>query len=225
MSETMQLENDRASHAARRRSATRHRKATYTGDVKLPGMLYARVLRSPHPHARIRHRCSKALALPGREGRSHARELRCVWGSGDSNEQALSVQQSGPLYRRCGSGRSRGGPACGRRRHPVDRCRLRSAALRPRSRRSAEAGRGGIQPGGNLSPNNKGERSRSLRARQHREGPERSRSVFEDRYTRFISTTRSLKSASASPSGKAKSSPCTPPRRAFPIAASRWRTI
>src|SRR4029453_7418401 len=29
-------------------------KATYTGDVQLPGMLYARVLRSPHPHARIR---------------------------------------------------------------------------------------------------------------------------------------------------------------------------
>ena len=29
-------------------------KATYTGDVKLPGMLYARVLRSPHAHAKIR---------------------------------------------------------------------------------------------------------------------------------------------------------------------------
>src|SRR6185436_6747296 len=28
-------------------------KATYTGDVRIPGMLYARVLRSPHPHARI----------------------------------------------------------------------------------------------------------------------------------------------------------------------------
>ncbi|HEY1268777.1 MAG TPA: hypothetical protein VGH16_16090, partial [Candidatus Binatia bacterium] len=28
-------------------------KAEYTGDVQLPGMLYARVLRSPHPHAKI----------------------------------------------------------------------------------------------------------------------------------------------------------------------------
>ena len=28
-------------------------KATYSGDVQLPGMLFARVLRSPHPHARI----------------------------------------------------------------------------------------------------------------------------------------------------------------------------
>ena len=29
-------------------------KAHYTNDVKLPGMLFARVLRSPHAHANIR---------------------------------------------------------------------------------------------------------------------------------------------------------------------------
>ncbi len=41
-------------------------KATYTLDVSLPGMLYARVLRSPHPHANIRSiDVSKALAMPG----------------------------------------------------------------------------------------------------------------------------------------------------------------
>src|SRR5215813_6487299 len=41
-------------------------KATYTNDVHLPGMLYARILRSPHPHARIRRiNLSKAQALPG----------------------------------------------------------------------------------------------------------------------------------------------------------------
>ena len=41
-------------------------KATYTGDVRLPGMLYARVLRSPHPHARIRSLdVSRAETLPG----------------------------------------------------------------------------------------------------------------------------------------------------------------
>ena len=34
--------------------------ATYTNDLKLPGMLYARVLRSPYPHARIRHIDSQA---------------------------------------------------------------------------------------------------------------------------------------------------------------------
>ena len=29
-------------------------RAQYTGDVQLPGMLYARVLRSPYAHAQIR---------------------------------------------------------------------------------------------------------------------------------------------------------------------------
>ena len=40
--------------------------ATYTGDVKLPGMLHARVLRSPHPHARIKTiNVARAVELPG----------------------------------------------------------------------------------------------------------------------------------------------------------------
>jgi len=29
-------------------------KAVYGSDIKLPGMLYGKILRSPHPHARIR---------------------------------------------------------------------------------------------------------------------------------------------------------------------------
>ena len=29
--------------------------AKYLDDIKLPGMLYGRILRSPHPHARIKH--------------------------------------------------------------------------------------------------------------------------------------------------------------------------
>src|SRR5215208_4175452 len=41
-------------------------RAKYTGDVDLPGMLVARVLRSPHAHATIaRIDVSKAEALPG----------------------------------------------------------------------------------------------------------------------------------------------------------------
>ena len=40
--------------------------ARYTGDVKLPGMAYARVLRSPHPHARItRIDTRRAREMPG----------------------------------------------------------------------------------------------------------------------------------------------------------------
>ena len=41
-------------------------RARYAYDVRLPGQLYARVLRSPHPHARIRRiDTAQAEALPG----------------------------------------------------------------------------------------------------------------------------------------------------------------
>jgi len=58
-------------------------KATYTADVKLPGMLYARVLRSPHPHARIKGiDVSKARALPGVKAIITHETCRAVWGAG-----------------------------------------------------------------------------------------------------------------------------------------------
>jgi CO/xanthine dehydrogenase Mo-binding subunit len=41
-------------------------RAQYAADYKMPGQIYGKVLRSPHPHARIRSiDTSKALALPG----------------------------------------------------------------------------------------------------------------------------------------------------------------
>jgi len=41
-------------------------KAEYASDVYLPGMLYAKILRSPHPHAKIVSiDAEKAKALPG----------------------------------------------------------------------------------------------------------------------------------------------------------------
>lgn len=41
-------------------------RATYTFDVKVPGMLYGKILRSPHAHAKIKNvDASKALALKG----------------------------------------------------------------------------------------------------------------------------------------------------------------
>src|SRR5437762_2907989 len=58
-------------------------KATYTGDVRLPGMLYGRVLRSPHPHARIRSiDVSRARALPGVKAVITHENCRVVWGAG-----------------------------------------------------------------------------------------------------------------------------------------------
>src|SRR6516165_4829004 len=58
-------------------------KATYTNDVQLPGMLYARILRSPHPHARIRRiDVSKALAIPGVKTILTHENCQVVFGAG-----------------------------------------------------------------------------------------------------------------------------------------------
>ena len=57
--------------------------ATYTGDIQLPGMLYARVLRSPHAHARIRSiDTSKAVVLPGVKAILTRENCDVVWSSG-----------------------------------------------------------------------------------------------------------------------------------------------
>jgi xanthine dehydrogenase molybdenum-binding subunit len=58
-------------------------RARYTGDVQLPGMLYARVLRSPHAHARIRSiDVSKARAVHGVKAIVTHENCTVVWGAG-----------------------------------------------------------------------------------------------------------------------------------------------
>src|SRR5438876_6879384 len=58
-------------------------KATYTNDIQIPGMLYARTLRSQHPHARIRRiDVSKALALAGVKTILTHENCQVVWGAG-----------------------------------------------------------------------------------------------------------------------------------------------
>jgi putative selenate reductase molybdopterin-binding subunit len=58
-------------------------KAAYSNDVRLPGMLYAKVLRSPHPHARIKSiDVSKASALPGVKAVLTHENCTVVWGAG-----------------------------------------------------------------------------------------------------------------------------------------------
>lgn len=56
--------------------------ARYTADIKLPGMLFARILRSPHPHARIllidtsaaeRHPDVRAVHVVSEDGRGNTR--------------------------------------------------------------------------------------------------------------------------------------------------------
>ena len=53
----------------------------YTDDLKLPGMLVGKILRSPHPHARIRSiETSRALALPGVHSVVTGREATAKFG-------------------------------------------------------------------------------------------------------------------------------------------------
>ncbi len=59
--------------------------AQYTGDVTLANMLYARVLRSPHPHARIRGvDTSRARGIPGVYAVLTRETCDTIWTSGDS---------------------------------------------------------------------------------------------------------------------------------------------
>jgi CO/xanthine dehydrogenase Mo-binding subunit len=58
-------------------------RARYTRDVQLPGLLYARVLRSPHPHARITAiDVSRAKALTGVKAVLTHENCKVVWGAG-----------------------------------------------------------------------------------------------------------------------------------------------
>ncbi len=62
-------------------------RATYTFDVKLPGMLYGKILRSPYPHAKIiKIDYSKALQIPG------------VVGCATGKEDTLGIKQG--IWRR-----------------------------------------------------------------------------------------------------------------------------
>lgn len=60
-------------------------RARYAGDVQLPGMLFGRILRSPHPHARIRKiDTAGAEALPGVKAILTFANSSVQWSSGDS---------------------------------------------------------------------------------------------------------------------------------------------
>ena len=167
-------------------------------------MLYARVLRSPHPHARIvRIDASKALAHARREGGHLARELhgrlgrrvdlrrRAVQRRDQEDHQAppLRVQQPGAIRRRAGGRRRRGRSSHRRRGAAADRGRLRAAAVRARSRGGAQARRPADLA--RRQPVARTRATSTCRLAQKRgnveEGFAASDQVFEDRYsTAFV---------------------------------------
>ncbi len=68
----------------------------YTDDLKLPGMLHAKILRSPHAHARITSiDCSKALALDGVHAIVTGQDFKIPYGiiPWTPDENALAVDK------------------------------------------------------------------------------------------------------------------------------------
>ena len=62
--------------------------AMYAGDIHLPGMLHARVLRSPYPHARIRSiDLSRTRTFLGVRAVITHENCRVVWSSGDTRNK------------------------------------------------------------------------------------------------------------------------------------------
>ncbi len=159
-------------------------RATYTGDLHLPGMLYARVLRSPYPHARIRRiDASKALALPGVKAVLTHENCDVIWGSGDTKNKRYLFNNPVRF-----AGDAVAAVAAVDRHVAEDAIRLIDVDYEtlPFVLDAEEALKPGaveIQPGGNLSPNNKGEHEpETYRRGDIEKGLADADQVFEDQY-------------------------------------------
>ena len=118
-------------------------RARYGADIQLPNLLFGKMLRSPHPHARIRNiDASRALALPGVKAVVTAADLPEVSAQVADLEEGAAVnygfysrnvmaREKGALPRACpGGGCGDQFPYCGK--GPLtDRRRLRGAGTGP----------------------------------------------------------------------------------------------
>ena len=104
----------------------------FADDLVLPRMVYARLLRSPHPHARIRRLdVSRAAAHPGVLATLVGAELPIPFGilPVSQDEHALALDD-GPLRRRPGGGGGGARRGDGRRSAEAHRRGVRGAARR-----------------------------------------------------------------------------------------------
>ena len=159
--------------------------ARYTADVRLPGLLCARVLRSPHPHARITGiDTRRALALAGVKAIITHENCRVVWGSGDSRNKRYLFNN--PV-------RFVGDPVAAVaavNRHVAEEALQLIEVQYERlpfvldPERALAVGAVAIHAGGNLSPGEKGDRlPETYRRGDIEEGFRTSDRVFEDHYT------------------------------------------
>lgn len=160
-------------------------KATYTGDIRIPGMLYARVLRSPHPHARIRRiDLSRAQALPGVKAILTRENCDVIWGSGDMRNQRYLFNNPVRFV-----GDAVAAVAAVDRHTAEEATRLISVdyevlpfVLEPEE--ALKPGAPEIQPGGNLSPTARGAHEpETYRRGNLDEGLRSADRVFEGQYS------------------------------------------
>ncbi|HLH00978.1 MAG TPA: xanthine dehydrogenase family protein molybdopterin-binding subunit [Bryobacteraceae bacterium] len=159
--------------------------ATYAGDIRLAGMLYARVLRSPHAHARIRRiDLTKALALPGVKAVLTRENCDVIWSSGDMRNKRYLFNNP---VRFAGDAVA---AVAAIDRHIAEEAlqsievdyELLPFVLDPED--ALKSGAPEIQPGGNLSPNAQGRHEpETSRHGNVEEGLRTADRVFEDRYT------------------------------------------
>src|SRR5713226_5973501 len=158
--------------------------ATYTGDIQLPGMLYARVLRSPYAHARLRRiDVSKALALPGVKAIITQENCRVAWSSGDMRNKRYLFNNPVRF-----AGDAVAAVAASTRHIAEEAMRLIDVdyeelpfVLDPEE--ALKPGAVEIQPGGKLSPNSEGKHEPEVYRRGNvEEGLRSAERVFEDRY-------------------------------------------
>ncbi len=159
--------------------------ATYTGDIHLPGMLYARVLRSPHPHAHVRRiDTSKALALAGVKAIVSRGNCDVAWSSGDSRNKRYLFNNPVRF-----AGDAVAAVAAINRHIAEEAIHLIDVEYQVLpfildAEESLKPGAVEIQPGGNLSPSAAGKRESETYSRGNvDEALKVSDRVFEDRYS------------------------------------------
>ncbi len=159
--------------------------ATYTGDIRLPGMLYARVLRSPHPHARIKRiDLARAQAMPGVKAILTRENCDVIWGSGDTRNKRYLFNNPVRF-----AGDAVAAVAAVDRHTAEEAMRLIEVEYEPLPfvldpEEALKPGAVEIQPGGNHSPNNRGERQPEIYRRGSvEEGFRAADQVFEDHYS------------------------------------------
>lgn len=159
--------------------------ATYAGDVRLPGMLFARVLRSPHPHARIASlRTARALALPGVKAIITRENCTVVWSSGDSRNTRYLFNNPVRFVGDAVAAVAAADPHTAEEALQLIDVTYERLPFVLGAEAALAPGAVHVQPGGNLSPTEDGQRVPEVYRRGHvEEGFRASDRVFEDRYT------------------------------------------